>query len=138
LTRKSLLGSFSPRGGTIASGNHLSILKNSQLRSFSSEGDGRNASEDKHISLNKENGVDDGKTGKEKSNNGVGHLDSHAQLGEQDQIEWLNNEKLASECKKKESPFVNRRERFKNEFLRRIQPWEKIQLSWETFPYYIQ
>jgi len=137
LTRKSLLGSFSPRGGTIASGNHLSILKNSQLRSFSSEGDGRNASEDKHISLNKENGVDDGKTGKEKSNNGVGHLDSHAQLGEQDQIEWLNNEKLASECKKKESPFVNRRERFKNEFLRRIQPWEKIQLSWETFPYYI-
>lgn len=138
LTRKSLLGSFSPCGGTIASGNCLCILKNSQLRSFSSEGDGRNASEDKHISLNKGNGVDDAKTGKEKSNSGVGHLDSHAHLGEQDQIEWLNNEKLASECKKKESPFLNRRERFKNEFLRRIQPWEKIQLSWETFPYYIQ
>lgn len=133
LTRGSLFRSFSP---SVASRNSLRLSKNIQLRSFSSEGDGRNASgEDKHVSLNKGSDLGDGKAAKE---SGVGHLDSHAQLGEQDQIEWLNSEKLASECKKKESPLLSRRERFRDEFLRRVQPWEKIQLSWETFPYYIQ
>ncbi|KAJ4886949.1 P-loop containing nucleoside triphosphate hydrolases superfamily protein [Raphanus sativus] len=132
LTRGSLFRSFSP---SVASRNSLRLSKNIQLRSFSSEGDGRNASgEDKHVSLNKGSDLGDGKAAKE---SGVGHLDSHAQLGEQDQIEWLNSEKLASECKKKESPLLSRRERFRDEFLRRVQPWEKIQLSWETFPYYI-
>ncbi|KAJ0234551.1 p-loop containing nucleoside triphosphate hydrolases superfamily protein [Hirschfeldia incana] len=109
----------------IASGNSLSLTQNSQLRRFSSEGDGRNAN------LSKE------KTVKEKSVlGGVNHFDSHAQLGKQDQIDWLNNEKLASESKK-ESPFLNKRERLKNEFSRRIQPWETIQLSFESFPYYL-
>lgn len=117
--------------GAIASRDYLSYSWNSQLRRFSSEGDGRNASEDSRFPLNKE------KTGKEKNVSGVEHFDSHAQLGEQDQIEWLNNEKLASESKK-ESPFLNKRERLKNDFLRRIQPWETIQLSWESFPYYVQ
>lgn len=130
LTRGSLLlRSFSP---SVASRDSVRISNNIQLRSFSSKGDGR--SEDKHVSLNKESDIGDGKTAKE---SGVGHLDSHAQLGEQDQIEWLSNEKLASECKKKESPLLSRRERFKEEFLRRVQPWETIQLSWENFPYYI-
>lgn len=111
----------------IASGNSLSLSQNSQLRRFSSEGDG--AGED---NLSKE------KTGKEKSVlGGVNRFDSHAQLGKQDQIDWLNNEKLASESKK-ESPFLNKRERLKNEFSRRIQPWETIQLSFESFPYYLQ
>ncbi|KAL0719142.1 hypothetical protein Bca4012_068466 [Brassica carinata] len=132
LTSRSLLRSLFSCGGSVASRNSVRLSKNIQLRSFSSEGDGR--SEDKHVSLNKGSGIGDGKTAKER---GVGHLDSHAQLGEQDQIEWLNSEKLASECKKKESPLLSRRERFKEEFLRRVQPWEKIQLSWETFPYYI-
>lgn len=134
LRRGSLFRSFSPHGGgtSIASRSSLRLSKNIQLRSFSSEGD------DKHVSLNKGSDIGDGKTGKEKTSCGVGHLNSHAQLGEQDQIEWLSNEKLASECKKKESPLLSRRDRFKNEFLRRVQPWEKIQLSWETFPYYIQ
>ncbi|KAF3604000.1 hypothetical protein F2Q69_00037862 [Brassica cretica] len=133
LRRGSLFRSFSPHGGgtSIASRSSLRLSNNIQLRSFSSEGD------DKHVSLNKGSDIGDGKTGKEKTSCGVGHLDSHAQLGEQDQIQWLNNEKLASECKKKESPLLTKRERFKNEFLRRVQPWEKIQLSWETFPYYI-
>lgn len=132
LTRVSLFRSFSP---SVASRNSVRLSKNIQLRSFSSEGDGRNASgEDKHVSLNKGSDIGDGKAAKE---SGVGHLDSHAQLGEQDQIEWLNSEKVASECKKKESPLLSRRERFRDEFLRRVQPWEKIQLSWETFPYYI-
>ncbi|KAF8068135.1 hypothetical protein N665_1150s0009 [Sinapis alba] len=106
--------------------NSLSLSwNNSQLRRFSSEGDGRNAN------LSKE------KIGKEKSVlGGADRFDSHAQLGKQDQIDWLNNEKLASESKK-ESPFLNKRERLKNEFLRRIQPWETIQLSFESFPYYL-
>ncbi|KAF8081631.1 hypothetical protein N665_0873s0005 [Sinapis alba] len=128
LTSRSLLRSFSPFG----SRNSVRLSKNIQLRSFSSQGDG--SGEDKHVSLNKGSDIGDEKTAKE---SGVGHLDTHAQLGEQDQIEWLNSEKLASECKKKESPLLTRRERFKEEFLRRVQPWEKIQLSWETFPYYI-
>ncbi|KAL9309200.1 putative adenosinetriphosphatase [Arabidopsis thaliana] len=116
--------------GAIASRDYLSYSWNSQLRRFSSEGDGNNASEDSRFPLNKD------KMGKEKSTVGVEHFDSHAQLGVQDQIEWLNNEKRASESRK-ESPFLNKRERLKNEFLRRIQPWETIQLSWESFPYYV-
>ncbi|KAG7594684.1 AAA+ ATPase domain [Arabidopsis thaliana x Arabidopsis arenosa] len=114
----------------VASRDYLSYSWNSQLRRFSSEGNGSNASEDSRFPLNKE------KTEKGKNVSGVEHFDSHAQLGEQDQIEWLNNEKLASESRK-ESPFLNKRERLKNEFLRRIQPWETIQLSWESFPYYV-
>lgn len=66
------------------------------------------------------------------------HTDHHAELGVQDQKEWLKNEKLAMESKKQESPFITRRERFKNEFLRRIVPWEKISVSWDTFPYYLK
>ncbi|EOA38842.1 hypothetical protein CARUB_v10011191mg [Capsella rubella] len=116
--------------GAFSSKDYLSYSWNSQLRRFSSEGDGRNASEDSRFPLNKE------KTGKEKHVFGAEHFDSHAQLGEQDQIAWLNNEKLASESKK-DSPFLNKRERLKNEFLRRIQPWETIKLSWESFPYYV-
>lgn len=107
------------------------FTRNSFSRRFSSEGDGRNATGGEE-NLSKE------KTGKEKSVlGGVNRFDSHAQLGKQDQIDWLNNEKLASESKK-ESPFLNKRERLKNEFLRRIQPWETIQLSFESFPYYLQ
>uniref|UniRef100_A0A1J3K6P8 Protein MSP1 n=1 Tax=Noccaea caerulescens TaxID=107243 RepID=A0A1J3K6P8_NOCCA len=119
-----------PSFGAIASGNSLSLSGNSQLRRFSSEGDGRNASEDKQFPLNNE------KLGTEKSVFGVEQFDSHAQLGEQDQIDWLNNEKLANESKK-ESPFLRKRDKLKNAFLRRIQPWETIQLSWESFPYYV-
>ncbi|CAH8385915.1 unnamed protein product [Eruca vesicaria subsp. sativa] len=113
-------------GAAIASGNSLSLSWNSQFRRFSSEGDGSG-----------ENNLSKEKTGKEKNVlGGADRVDSHAQLGKQDQIDWLNNEKLASESKK-ESPFLNKRERLKNEFSRRIQPWETIQLSFESFPYYL-
>ncbi|KAJ0038151.1 hypothetical protein Pint_23181 [Pistacia integerrima] len=78
-----------------------------------------------------------GKSWPEKVREDVKHCDSHAQLGEQEQKEWLRNEKLTIERKKKESPFLTRRERFKTEFSRRVVPWEKINISWETFPYYI-
>ncbi|GFP92354.1 ATPase family aaa domain-containing protein 1-a [Phtheirospermum japonicum] len=110
-------------------------LKNIQPRFYSSEGDGRNASEDKLVS-NKD--VSDcEKKNILKENNADISSNAHARLGEQDQKEWLRNETLAIENKKKESPFLTRRERFRNEFLRRIVPWEKITVSWDTFPYYL-
>ncbi|KAI4366731.1 hypothetical protein MLD38_022571 [Melastoma candidum] len=110
-----------------------------QLRSYSSEGDGRNASESKHEPVK-----DGGNTGSESSRwdreRAVGATscsDAHSRLGEQEQKEWLASEKLANESKKSDSPFLSRHERFKNEFLRRIVPWEKIAVSWENFPYHI-
>ncbi|CAN1255123.1 Outer mitochondrial transmembrane helix translocase [Linum perenne] len=115
-----------------------SCLKKSQFRAFSSEGDGRNTSEDECAPLNGSPKVGDGKIGHRKVGGESRYCDTHASLAEQDQREWLNNEKLAVEAKKKESPFLTRRERFKNDFLRRVIPWEKIQVSWESFPYYIK
>ncbi|KAL8267195.1 hypothetical protein R6Q59_004539 [Mikania micrantha] len=106
-------------------------------RFYSSEGDGRNASENKHIPLGKVSEIDKGNIGKANIKEDVNHHDAHACLGEQDQKEWLLNEKLAIESKRKESPFLSKRQRFKNEFLRRIIPWEKQTISWDTFPYYI-
>lgn len=108
-------------------------------RFYSSKGDGRNASEDKPHASVKDGAAnpDKGKIQKgKKIANDVRH-NAHARLGEEDQKEWLHNEKLAIESKKKESPFLPRRDRYKNEFLRRIVPWEKITVSWDTFPYYI-
>lgn len=103
----------------------------SQLRFYSSEGDGRNAREDQCP-----NTINEGSM-KEKVGEHVRYCDAHVELGELEQKEWLNNEKLSIENKKKESPFLSRRERFKNEFLRRIVPWESIAISWDTFPYYV-
>lgn len=107
------------------------------LRFYSSEGDGRNASEDKHIPMKDDINFDKHGGRKVESGGGIRQGDEHARLGEQDQKEWLNNEKLAIENKKKESPFLSKREKFKNEFLRRIVPWDKITVSWETFPYFV-
>ncbi|KAB1999332.1 hypothetical protein ES319_D12G153700v1 [Gossypium barbadense] len=118
-------------------GRSAPCLSNHQLRLYSSKGDGRNASEDNYRPVNDGANFDKGKTRREKFGNDVKPCDVHAQLGEQDQKEWLNNEKLSIESKKKESPFLTRREKFKNEFLRRVVPWQKIHVSWETFPYYI-
>lgn len=113
-------------------------LSNHQLREYSSKGDGRNASEDNYRPVNDGTNFNKGKTQSEEAGDHVRSCDAHAQLGEQDQKEWLSNEKLSIESKKKESPFLTRHEKFKNEFLRRVVPWEKIHVSWETFPYYIQ
>lgn len=109
-----------------------------QIRVYSSEGDGRNASENKHLPV-----IDGAKFNiinqcQDKAKEDIRNFDTHARLGEQDQREWLQNEKLAIESRKKESPFLTRRDKFKNELLRRVVPWEKITVSWETFPYYIK
>ncbi|XVF44539.1 hypothetical protein PTKIN_Ptkin02bG0132600 [Pterospermum kingtungense] len=112
-------------------------LSNHQLREYSSKGDGKNASEDNYRPVNDGKNLDRGNTRREKVDDRVKICDAHARLGEQDQKDWLNNEKLSIESKKNESPFMTRHEKFKNEFLRRVVPWEKIHVSWETFPYYI-
>lgn len=143
--------SFASRGGVVAPGcscsytasqvRSSSCLNSIQLRAYSSEGDGRNASENSHKALNDGPNIDKGDKGKircEKVREDVRHCNTHAQLGEQEQKEWLHNEKLSIESKRRESPFLTRREKFKSEFLRRVVPWEKINISWETFPYYIQ
>ncbi|KAF0933020.1 hypothetical protein E2562_013776 [Oryza meyeriana var. granulata] len=61
----------------------------------------------------------------------------HAKLGERDQQEWLSGERFLTDCKRRESPFLTRRERFRNELLRRVVPWEKGNLTWQNFPYYV-
>ncbi|CAK9163412.1 unnamed protein product [Ilex paraguariensis] len=141
--RSYMLYTFSSSGVTAASkhtrlhGRSNASWKSGQLRPYSSEGDGRNASDDKQVPVKDGSNPDKGKVRREKVKEDVKQCDAHAHLTNQDQKEWLNNEKLAIESKKKESPFLCRRERFKNEFLRRIVPWEKLTVSWETFPYYI-
>ncbi|XP_065868956.1 uncharacterized protein [Euphorbia lathyris] len=109
-------------------------LNSSQLCFYSSEGGGRNTGDDKQTSI--KDGVNCEKT-RNLSKGEASHSDAHARLAEQDQKEWLNNEKLALESQKKESPFLTRRERFKNEFLRRVVPWDRIHVSWENFPYFV-
>ncbi|XP_077213061.1 uncharacterized protein LOC143848119 [Tasmannia lanceolata] len=130
---------FSPGIGNsyIRSDGRYSRCAHGTLRFYSSEGDGRNASEDKHEPVKDATDFDKVKTRREKVRADVKHCDEHAWLGKHDQQEWINNEKLSFENKKKESPFLSRREMFKNEFLRRVVPWDKITVSWETFPYYI-
>lgn len=108
------------------------------LRAYSSESDGRNASEDKHVHVNDGSSLDKGLNRQEMFGKDDKYSNCHARLGEKDQEEWLNNEKFAIESKKRESPFLTRRDKFKNEFLRRIVPWEKINVSWDTFPYHIK
>ncbi|XP_022147527.1 uncharacterized protein LOC111016414 isoform X2 [Momordica charantia] len=114
-----------------------SFYKIVQLRRYSSEGDGRNASEGKQIPVKDAADFDKGKARQELVREDAKHCDLHAELGVQDQKEWLKSEKLSMESKRRESPFITRRERFKNEFLRRIVPWEKITVSWNNFPYYL-
>ncbi|KAF3449595.1 hypothetical protein FNV43_RR10324 [Rhamnella rubrinervis] len=141
LIRRHFFYSFSSRN---AGTTHSSFdakpsrcLGTSQLRFYSSEGDGGNASEDKHVHLKDEVAIDKETNCQEKGKEEFRNFDAHARLGEQDQKEWLINEKLAIETKKKESPFLTRRDKLKNEILRKVVPWEKISVSLETFPYHI-
>ncbi|XP_027356104.1 uncharacterized protein LOC113865618 isoform X2 [Abrus precatorius] len=142
IIRKHLLGSdscrhTSSRNSFTGLDKRSSLcLKCTQLHAYSSESDGRNASEDKHVHVNNGANFDKGQN-QEKLGKDVKYCNTHARLGEQEQEEWLNNEKLAIESKRRESPFLTRRDKFKNEFMRRIIPWEKLNISWDTFPYHI-
>ncbi|CAK8576826.1 unnamed protein product [Lathyrus sativus] len=144
LSPKTIVREYSSRGIIkrdllgLDSRSHLSSrYRSTQIQAFSSEGDGSSASENKQVHVNGGGDLDKGKNQLGKSGGDVKRSYTHAQLGEQDQEEWLHNEKLAVESKRRESPFLTRRDKFKNEFLRRITPWENINVSWDTFPYHI-
>ncbi|GAA0138911.1 hypothetical protein LIER_00564 [Lithospermum erythrorhizon] len=113
-------------------------LRSGSVRFYSSEGDGKSTSEDKQAPL--KDGVNIDKGGKHQNESkraGVTPPDPHARLGVEDQQEWLRTEKLVIERKKKESPLLTKKERFAKEFLQHVVPWEKISLSLEMFPYYV-
>ncbi|OQU76102.1 uncharacterized protein LOC8081281 isoform X1 [Sorghum bicolor] len=71
------------------------------------------------------------------SGGGGSREQEHARLGERDQQEWLSGERFITGCKRRESPFLTKRDRFRNEFLRRVVPWDKTGVSWNSFPYYV-
>jgi hypothetical protein len=108
------------------------------LRLYSSKGDGSNASEGKHIPVKDGVNVEKIIGAKEELLVARGFVNEHARLAEQEQQEWLSSEKFSIDSKKEESPFLTRRQRFKNEFLRRVIPWDKINLSLDSFPYYLK
>jgi hypothetical protein len=108
------------------------------LRLYSSKGDGSNASEGKHIPVKDGVNVEKIIGAKEELLVARGFVNEHARLAEQEQQEWLSSEKFSINSKKEESPFLTRRQRFKNEFLRRVIPWDKINLSLDSFPYYLK
>ncbi|XP_073006818.1 uncharacterized protein [Typha latifolia] len=116
---------------------YAACYPNSSCRFYCSKGDGANPSEGKHVPAKDTANFGIGKTTKEEAVIGVRYSDEHARLGEQDQQDWLNSERLYTDNKKRESPFLTKREMFKNEFLRRVVPWEKIMPSWDSFPYYV-
>jgi hypothetical protein len=107
-------------------------------RLYSSKGDGSNASEGNHVPVKDSVNADKIMGVKEELPVARGFVNEHARLAEQDQREWLSREKISISSKKKESPFLTRRQRFKNEFLRRVIPWDNINLSFDSFPYYLK
>jgi len=118
------------------------------VRHFSSEGNGRNNNEEKHVPVNNSGEKDKnerevtsdfvGKTQIKKYELGSPGSNDYARLGEQDQQEWLQNERLIFQTKKRESPFLSKKSKFRKEILRRLVPWQKINVSWETLPYFLQ
>ncbi|WOL00515.1 hypothetical protein Cni_G09228 [Canna indica] len=107
-------------------------------RLYSSEGDGSNASGGKHVPVKGAANIGNENMSKEEAVFDLkNRCNEHAWLGEQDQLDWLNSEKLSIDSKRKESPFLTKRQRLKKEFMRRVVPWEKIKVSWDKFPYHI-
>lgn len=145
LLKDSVIRKFSSVPLSLSLGSDLGICRRcpapfsyGSCQFYSSKGEGSNASGDKHVPVKDATNFDKGKTRKEEVLAHSKHCNEHARLGEQDQREWLNSERLSIDSKKRESPFLTKRQRFKNEFLRRVIPWEKITVSWRTFPYCIQ
>ncbi|AES89435.2 P-loop nucleoside triphosphate hydrolase superfamily protein [Medicago truncatula] len=64
----------------------------------------------KQVHVNDGANFDKGKSQLDKSGQYVKCTNSHARLGELDQEEWLTNEKLAVESKKKESQFLTKKD----------------------------
>ncbi|CAA6665132.1 unnamed protein product [Spirodela intermedia] len=106
-------------------------------RFYSSKGDGRNGGDGKHIPVKDTANFEKAKTRREKVVLDSKHHDEHAWLCRQEQHEWIDNAKSFCDSRKRESPFLTKKERFKNEFVRRLIPWEKITVSWDKFPYHL-
>ncbi|XP_074564018.1 uncharacterized protein LOC141820584 [Curcuma longa] len=107
-------------------------------RFYSSEGDGNDASGGKHVPVKSATSFDKEKASKEESISDSSRCVEHAWLGEQDQLDWLSCEKMSIDSQIKESRFLTKRQQFKNEFVRRVVPWENIKVSWDKFPYHIR
>ncbi|RRT85894.1 hypothetical protein B296_00002818 [Ensete ventricosum] len=119
-------------------GTFIGVITETRYPVTDSEGDGSSASGGKHVPIKGATNFDKESTRKEESFSDSNRCNEHAWLGEQDQLDWLNCEKLSIESKRKECPFLTKRERFKNEFMRRVVPWDKIKVSWDKFPYHIR
>lgn len=132
-------GGFSSRHSYLgSSAKSTKWISNDQFRLYSSKGDGSNTSGDNCGPVGSGPSLNEGKSRQGEPGKEFGSSDVHSRLGEQDQKEWLKNEKVSMESRKKESPFLSRREKFKNEFLRRVISWERIHVNLESFPYHIQ
>ncbi|KAL8138086.1 LOW QUALITY PROTEIN: hypothetical protein V2J09_004087 [Rumex salicifolius] len=95
------------------------------------------SSEDEHVPVVDKANFDKTKVQLGEASKNLQLCDEHARLSAQDQMEWINNEKAATQSIKRESPFLKKKEKLKNYFMQKIIPWERINVSWETFPYYI-
>ena len=110
-------------------------------RSYSSKSDGNNNAEGKQIPVkDKESNQehDKSKMRREKVALDSNHQEEHASLCRQEQHEWIDKTKSFCDSRKRESPFLTKKERFKNEFVRRLIPWENITVSLNKFPYYLK
>lgn len=143
--KESFTGKFTTSPLSLPSGGSIGIFRRQQTcllynscRYYSSEGKGSNAREGERGPVEDAINFNKGKCRKDGIITDSKNCNGHALLGEQDQQEWINSERLSFNSKHKESPFLTKRERFKKEFLRRVVPWEKISVSLETFPYYIE
>ncbi|XP_009407780.2 uncharacterized protein LOC103990390 isoform X1 [Musa acuminata AAA Group] len=138
LVRKFCSPAISPWRQDIFSSRYSPSISYNCCRFYSSEGDGSSASGGKHVPVKGATNFDKESTSKEDTFSDSNRCNEHAWLGEQDQLDWLNCEKLSIDSKRKECPFLTKRERFKNEFMRRVVPWDKIKVSWDKFPYHIR
>lgn len=117
-------------------GDYISDWSSILPRFYSSEGD--KSSGGKHVAAKDTSSLNVKKLQGTNVNPGMSRRAKHAWLGEQDQIEWIKYEELAYNSQKMESTFLTKREKFRNDFMRKVVPWEKISVSWDTLPYYIK
>lgn len=107
-------------------------------RFYSSDRDEGNENYGKHFFVENSSSGNEGGIQRGKKLTGVLHCEEHARLGEQDQKDWLNKGIFSFDNQKDDVKFLTKREKFKVELLKNVIPWEKIPISWDTFPYLIR
>ncbi|XP_078444888.1 uncharacterized protein LOC144714020 isoform X2 [Wolffia australiana] len=118
--------------------NRLGFLF-TQHKNYSSKSDGSNGREGKQIPVKDRDNADLDKPNTSEENIVLDPKlhDEHAWLCREEQHEWIDKAKSFRDSRRKESPFLTKKERFKNEFLRRLIPWDKITVTLDKFPYYL-